>query len=261
MGKLDGQVQASYQKMLEKDKENEEEPEKAQKGTSIFSPGNKKKTPGKSSTYKTPSRREKELQKFSFIFLIFRRSASRQKYREALQDNARAEQAIAAEGKPTTTLTPVLVELPQTKELDEKMKKLLDVVNLKQNLITGMTSKLGEFVTKFRELRAAIDESKKKIGIPEKPDTIGIDAIEKYKIFSKENIRIAIVLQTETEVWQKNFLSNEASGINVYDALKAVNDMIQREREDFEIYFQKTMNDTLNREKAASEVFLLLLLM
>jgi hypothetical protein len=67
MNKLDGQVLASYKKMLEKQEDETQAPTGGKQ--SIFSPSKDKrqKTPNKTA-YKTPLKKEIELQKYYLLF-------------------------------------------------------------------------------------------------------------------------------------------------------------------------------------------------
>lgn len=162
MNKLDGQVLASYKKMLEKQEEETQAPTGGKQ--SIFSPSQERKqrTPNKTA-YKTPLKNEIELQKYFDRYLNFR-SASRKAFRSTSKDNARASQALSGEKREGLSMQnqqiPVLEPMPENKEIPEEIKKLTGIVNEKQQLIVGVTQKLGEFISGFRNVRKGIDEIK-----------------------------------------------------------------------------------------------------
>ena len=55
---------------------------------------------------------------------------------------------------------PSVGEAPESKEIGEEIKRLTSIVNDKQQLIVGLTQKLGEFVSGFRVVRQGFEDIK-----------------------------------------------------------------------------------------------------
>jgi len=53
--------------------------------------------------------------------------------------------------------TPIIEAYPESKEVDAEIKNLTGIINEKQKLISGVTKKIGEFVSTMREIRRNID--------------------------------------------------------------------------------------------------------
>jgi hypothetical protein len=92
------------------------------------------------------------------------RSASRKAFRSTTKDNARASQALSGEKREGLSMQnmqiPVLEPMPENKQIPDEIKKLTGIVNEKQQLIIGVTQKLGEFISGFRNVRKEIEEIK-----------------------------------------------------------------------------------------------------
>ena len=57
-----------------------------------------------------------------------------------------------------------------------------------------------------------------------------------------------IKMQRDTEIWHKNFLSDEGTGINIYEILKNLNGMIYKDKQNTIDYFQNLLNQRLAGE-------------
>jgi hypothetical protein len=64
---------------------------------------------------------------------------------------------------------------PESKEINAELANVTNIVNQKQQLIVGITQKLGEFVSGFRSIRKGVDDLKAGL-----PDQTLISSIEKY---------------------------------------------------------------------------------
>jgi len=63
-----------------------------------------------------------------------------------------------------------------------------------------------------------------------------------------------IKMQGDVEIWHKNFLSDEGTGVNIYDMLKNLNELIYKDKQDTIEYFQNMMNQRLTGEHDNYEV-------
>jgi hypothetical protein len=61
-------------------------------------------------------------------------------------------------------------------------------------------------------------------------------------------------MQGDVEIWHKNFLSDEGTGVNIYDMLKNLNELIYKDKQDTIEYFQSMMNQRLTGEHDNYEV-------
>jgi len=61
-------------------------------------------------------------------------------------------------------------------------------------------------------------------------------------------------MQGDVEIWHKNFLSDEGTGVNIYDMLKNLNELIYKDKQDTIEYFQNMMNQRLTGEHDNYEV-------
>lgn len=64
-----------------------------------------------------------------------------------------------------------------------------------------------------------------------------------------------IAMQNDTDIWHKNFLTEEGTGVNIYEALKSVKDMFYRDRQDAITYYHNQMSRQIINERETSEVF------
>ncbi len=71
---------------------------------------------------------------------------------------------------------PTVGEAPESKEIAEEIKRLTGIVNDKQQLIVGLTQKLGEFVGGFRVVRKGFDDIK-----AGSADEGGVADVERYQ--------------------------------------------------------------------------------
>ncbi len=60
-------------------------------------------------------------------------------------------------------------------------------------------------------------------------------------------------MQTGIETWHKNLLSDEGTGVNVYDALKQVNDCVFQSQQDALKYYQDMITRHLSNERETSD--------
>ncbi len=257
---MDNQVLAAYNKMLEKEQENAQPvvavAPPAEGKQSIFSPARAKlvQTPIKKATpYKTPSKTELENQK----------SASRKAYRSAAKEGAIVKQLLSADKRDILTSQDTILEAyPENKELAEEVKRLTGVINEKQRLIVGITQKLGEFVGKFRGVRRTLDQLKAEVEVAD-----AYAGLEKFRSFfcetpplstetNTKNHSPIITMQTDVETWHKNLLSDEGTGINVYEVLKRVSELVYKDRKEALDYYQNLVNRRLTSERETYEVLL-----
>ena len=61
-------------------------------------------------------------------------------------------------------------------------------------------------------------------------------------------------MQNDVELWHKNLLSDEGTGINIYEVLKHLNDMVYKDREDMLEYYQNLITHRLMSERETYEV-------
>lgn len=65
-----------------------------------------------------------------------------------------------------------------------------------------------------------------------------------------------IKMQGDVEVWHKNFLSDEGTGINVYEILKNLSGLIYKDKQNTIEYFQSLLNQRLAGEHDNYEVLI-----
>lgn len=61
-------------------------------------------------------------------------------------------------------------------------------------------------------------------------------------------------MQGDVEVWHKNFLSDEGTGVNIYELLKNLNELIYKDKQDTIEYFQSMLSQRLAGEHENYEV-------
>lgn len=61
-------------------------------------------------------------------------------------------------------------------------------------------------------------------------------------------------MQGDVEIWHKNFLTDEGTGVNVYEILKILNELIYKDKQDTIEYFQNNLNQRLAGEHDNYEV-------
>ena len=67
-------------------------------------------------------------------------------------------------------------------------------------------------------------------------------------------------MQGDVEVWHKNFLSDEGTGVNIYEILKNLNGLIYKDKQNMNDYYQNLLNQRLAGEHDNYEVFYYLIL-
>jgi len=189
-------------------------------------------------------------------FIWIYRSASRKAFRSTTKDNARANQALSAEKREKLYLQnqqiPTLDVHPESKEIAEGInKKLTNIINEKQQIIVGITQKLGEFINSFRDVRKVIDEIKEGKAGPN-----DIANLEKYLTIVINIIYNSLIIatQNDTDIWHKNCLTDEGTGITVYDLLKELSDAIINDHHDSFEFYQNQFARLIGIERESAEV-------
>jgi len=61
-------------------------------------------------------------------------------------------------------------------------------------------------------------------------------------------------MQSDVEVWHKNLLTEEGTGVNIYETLKNLNNMIYKDRQDIIEYYQRLLSRRIEGERNKYEV-------
>ena len=61
-------------------------------------------------------------------------------------------------------------------------------------------------------------------------------------------------MQNDTELWHKNCLSEEGTGVGIYDSLKRLNELYFKDRQDIIAYYQNVLSRLLVNERDVSDV-------
>ncbi len=80
-------------------------------------------------------------------------------YRSASKEQARVSQVLSGEKRDPAAM-PVIEAFPEGRDLSDAVRRLTQIINTKQQLIVGITQKLGEFVGAFRGIRKGLDDIK-----------------------------------------------------------------------------------------------------
>ena len=61
-------------------------------------------------------------------------------------------------------------------------------------------------------------------------------------------------MQGDIEVWHKNFLTDEGTGINIYETLKHLNELVHKDRHNIIEYYQNLVAKNIEGEHESYEV-------
>lgn len=61
-------------------------------------------------------------------------------------------------------------------------------------------------------------------------------------------------MQNDVEIWHKNLLTEEGTGVNIYETLKNLNNIIYKDRQDVIEYYQALLTRRIESERDSYEV-------
>lgn len=59
------------------------------------------------------------------------------------------------------------------------------------------------------------------------------------------------------DIWQKNFLTEEGTGINIYDSLKHLSETILKEYQNCIAFYQSQFTKLIGNERESADVFII----